>query len=82
MILLRSQGNIRVYCRIRPFLPGQIQKQTTVEYIGENGDLVVANPSKHRKDSRKLFKFNKVFGPAATQGIYYLILSNEICCHC
>lgn len=61
------KGNIRVYCRIRPFLPGQIQKQTTVEYIGENGDLVVANPSKHRKDSRKLFKFNKVFGPAATQ---------------
>lgn len=71
-----------MYCRIRPFLPGQIQKQTTVEYIGENGDLVVANPSKQRKDSRKLFKFNKVFGLAATQGIFYLILSNELCCHC
>ncbi|XP_050378693.1 kinesin-like protein KIN-14J [Argentina anserina] len=61
------KGNIRVYCRIRPFLPGQSQKQSTIEYIGENGDLVIANPSKQRKDSRKLFKFNKVFGPAATQ---------------
>lgn len=81
MILSCLQGNIRVYCRIRPFLPGQSQKQSTIEYVGENGDLVIANPSKPRKDSRKLFKFNKVFGPAATQGTYFLILSNEHCCH-
>ncbi|XP_062026942.1 kinesin-like protein KIN-14J [Rosa rugosa] len=66
------KGNIRVYCRIRPFLPGQSQKQTTIEYVGENGDLVIANPSKQRKDSRKLFKFNKVFGPAATQEEVFL----------
>jgi len=61
-------GNIRVYCRIRPILPGQSKKRTTVEYIGENGELVISNPSKQGKDSHKLFKFNKVFGPAATQG--------------
>ncbi|KAB2608636.1 kinesin-4-like [Pyrus ussuriensis x Pyrus communis] len=66
------KGNIRVYCRIRPFLPGQSQKQTTIEYVGENGDLVIANPSKQGKDSRRLFKFNKVFGPAATQEDVYL----------
>ncbi|KAL6501719.1 hypothetical protein OROGR_026852 [Orobanche gracilis] len=61
------KGNIRVYCRIRPFLPGQSAKQTTVQYIGESGELVVINPSKPGKDSHRLFKFNKVFGPAVTQ---------------
>ncbi|KAJ4713391.1 Kinesin-like protein [Melia azedarach] len=61
------KGNIRVYCRIRPFLPGQTKKQTSIEYIGENGELIVANPSKPGKDGQRMFKFNKVFGPAATQ---------------
>ncbi|KAK9143744.1 hypothetical protein Syun_013144 [Stephania yunnanensis] len=61
------KGNIRVYCRIRPFLPGQSKKHSTIEYIGDNGELVVANPSKQGKENHRLFKFNKVFGPAATQ---------------
>ncbi|XP_028762599.1 kinesin-like protein KIN-14J isoform X2 [Neltuma alba] len=61
------KGNIRVYCRIRPFLPGQSQNQTTIELIGDNGELVVSNPLKQGKESRKLFKFNKVFGPTASQ---------------
>ncbi|KAL0312590.1 UNVERIFIED_CONTAM: Kinesin-like protein KIN-14J [Sesamum radiatum] len=61
------KGNIRVYCRIRPFLSGQNGRQTTIQYIGDNGELVVINPSKPGKDSHRLFKFNKVFGPAATQ---------------
>ncbi|GER57524.1 P-loop nucleoside triphosphate hydrolasessuperfamily protein with CH (Calponin Homology) domain [Striga asiatica] len=61
------KGNIRVYCRIRPFLPGQNRKQTTIQCIGDNGELVVINPSKPGKDSHRLFKFNKVFSPAATQ---------------
>lgn len=67
-------GNIRVYCRIRPFLPGQSGKHTTIQYIGDNGELVVINPSKQGKDSHRLFKFNKVFGPAATQGSTFLTL--------
>lgn len=66
------KGNIRVYCRIRPFLPGQSEKYTTIEYIGENGELVVVNPAKQGKDSRRLFKFNKVFSPAATQEEVFL----------
>ncbi|PIN15103.1 Kinesin (KAR3 subfamily) [Handroanthus impetiginosus] len=61
------KGNIRVYCRIRPFLSGQSAKQTTIQYIGENGELVVVNPLKPGKDNHRLFKFNKVFSPAATQ---------------
>ncbi|ESQ47441.1 hypothetical protein EUTSA_v10027628mg [Eutrema salsugineum] len=66
------KGNIRVYCRIRPFLPGQNSRQTTIEYIGENGELVVANPFKQGKDTHRLFKFNKVFGQAATQEEVFL----------
>ncbi|KAL4279394.1 hypothetical protein GQ457_03G012810 [Hibiscus cannabinus] len=62
------KGNIRVYCRIRPFLPGQTGKQSVVENISENGQLVIANPSKPGKDGQRSFKFNKVFGPDATQG--------------
>ncbi|KAF5734494.1 hypothetical protein HS088_TW16G00943 [Tripterygium wilfordii] len=66
------KGNIRVYCRIRPFLRGQNKKQTTIEYRGENGELVVANPSKQVKDSHRVFKFNKVFGPESTQEEVFL----------
>ncbi|XP_028070495.1 kinesin-like protein KIN-14K isoform X2 [Camellia sinensis] len=65
------KGNIRVYCRIRPFLPGQTGKQSIVEYIGDNGELGVANPSKQGKDAQKLFKFNKVYGPMAAQAEVY-----------
>ncbi|XP_024031809.1 kinesin-like protein KIN-14J [Morus notabilis] len=64
------KGNIRVYCRIRPFLPGQSKKHTAIEYVGENGDLVIANPSK--QGSHRLFKFNKVFGSTATQEEVFL----------
>ncbi|KAL0423733.1 UNVERIFIED_CONTAM: Kinesin-like protein KIN-14C [Sesamum radiatum] len=60
-------GNIRVYCRIRPFLPGQKGKQSIVEHIGENGELIVVNPAKQGKEGRRSFKFDKVYGPTATQ---------------
>lgn len=57
-----------MYCRIRPFLPGQREKRTSVEHVGENGELVVADRSKPGKEGHRLFKFNKVFGSDATQG--------------
>ncbi|KAJ6759770.1 KINESIN-LIKE PROTEIN KIN-14P [Salix purpurea] len=69
--LQELKGNIRVYCRIRPFLPGQAAKHTTVEYIGEHGELAVVNPSKQGKDRRCNFKFNKIFGPESTQAEVY-----------
>ncbi|WOG93558.1 hypothetical protein DCAR_0312844 [Daucus carota subsp. sativus] len=61
------KGNIRVYCRIRPFLPGQKAKQSIVEYVGDNGELTVVNPSKQGKEVRRSFKFNQVYGSKATQ---------------
>lgn len=65
------KGTIRVYCRVRPFLPGQANGQSTVDYIGENGDIMIVNPYKQGKDARRIFTFNKVFGTNATQEQIY-----------
>ncbi|CAN8294841.1 unnamed protein product [Cochlearia groenlandica] len=57
------KGSIRVYCRVRPFLPGQKNVSTTVDHI-EESTISIATPSKY---GQKSFTFNKVFGPSATQ---------------
>ncbi|VFQ87159.1 unnamed protein product [Cuscuta campestris] len=61
------KGNIRVYCRVRPFLPGQKDKHTIVDYVGDNGELIVMNPLKQGREGRRSFRFNKVYAPVATQ---------------
>ncbi|XP_060180436.1 kinesin-like protein KIN-14I [Lycium barbarum] len=60
------KGSIRVYCRVRPFLPGQSNCGTSVDHI-EDGTITISIPSKNGK-GRKSFNFNKVFGSGATQG--------------
>lgn len=65
------KGNIRVYCRIRPLLPGQSEKHSIIERTGDDGQLVVANPSKQGKDGHRMFKFNKVYASAASQEMVY-----------
>lgn len=60
-------GSIRVYCRVRPFLPGQTSVLTTVDHL-EESSISIANLSKYGKEGRKSFTFNKVFGPSASQG--------------
>ncbi|KAF8401402.1 hypothetical protein HHK36_012341 [Tetracentron sinense] len=60
------KGSIRVYCRVRPFLAGQSNRLSTVGHI-EEGNISIITPSKHGKDGRRSFSFNKVFGPSATQ---------------
>ncbi|KAJ1412590.1 Spindle pole body-associated protein Vik1/Cik1, microtubule binding domain [Sesbania bispinosa] len=59
------KGSIRVYCRVRPFFPGQANQLSTVENI-EDGTITINVPSKNGK-GRRSFNFNKVFGPSATQ---------------
>ncbi|KAI9082559.1 hypothetical protein K1719_035428 [Acacia pycnantha] len=59
------KGSIRVYCRVRPFLPGQSNFLSTVENI-EDGTITINVSSKNGK-GRRSFNFNKVFGPSATQ---------------
>ncbi|RDX75585.1 Kinesin-like protein KIN-14F, partial [Mucuna pruriens] len=65
------KGAIRVYCRVRPFLPGQSNGHSTVDYIGENGNIMIMNPLKQGKDARRVFSFNKVFATSATQEQIY-----------
>lgn len=60
-------GSIRVYCRVRPFLPGQPNSVSTVDRLDE-GSITINTPAKYGKDGRKSFTFNKVFDPSATQG--------------
>ncbi|KAI4300804.1 hypothetical protein L6164_034138 [Bauhinia variegata] len=59
------KGNIRVYCRIRPSLNGK--SNNVIDFIGEDGSLVISDPLKTQKDGRKVFQFNRVFGPTASQ---------------
>ncbi|KAF3943183.1 hypothetical protein CMV_030232 [Castanea mollissima] len=66
------KGTIRVYCRVRPFLPGQSNGQSTVDYIGENGNIMIVNPLKQGKDARRVFSFNKVFSTNVTQEQIYV----------
>uniref|UniRef100_A0ACD5XN30 Uncharacterized protein n=1 Tax=Avena sativa TaxID=4498 RepID=A0ACD5XN30_AVESA len=60
------KGNIRVYCRVRPFLPGQANSSTSVVGMEER-TIAIITPTKYGKDGSKSFTFNKVFGPSATQ---------------
>ncbi|XP_042002481.1 kinesin-like protein KIN-14I isoform X2 [Salvia splendens] len=59
------KGSIRVYCRVRPFLPGQNNNMSTVDHI-EEGVITINTLAKNGK-VRKSFNFNKVFGPSSTQ---------------
>ncbi|KAJ4875063.1 P-loop containing nucleoside triphosphate hydrolases superfamily protein [Raphanus sativus] len=65
--LQELKGNIRVFCRVRPFLPGQGAPDTVVEHVGEDGELVVTNPTRPGKDGLRQFRFNKVYSTNATQ---------------
>ncbi|GKC81287.1 kinesin-like protein KIN-14I, partial [Tanacetum coccineum] len=60
------KGNIRVYCRIRPFLPGQEKNVTSVDYTDDETVAIII-PTKSGREGRKASMFNKVFGPSATQ---------------
>ncbi|KAJ6297684.1 hypothetical protein OIU76_018904 [Salix suchowensis] len=52
------KGTIRVYCRVRPFLPGQSSRESAVDYIGENGNIMIVNPLKNGKEARKTYISN------------------------
>ncbi|KAE8731214.1 Kinesin-4 [Hibiscus syriacus] len=57
--------NIRVFCRIRHTFCAEARN--VIDFIGEVGSLVISDPLKSKKDGRKVFLFNRVFGPSATQ---------------
>ncbi|XP_043723345.1 kinesin-like protein KIN-14L [Telopea speciosissima] len=59
------KGNIRVYCRIRPTF--NAESKGVVDFVGEDGSLVIVDPAKPQRDPEKAFHFNRVYGPTATQ---------------
>ncbi|KAG1331811.1 kinesin-like protein KIN-14A [Cocos nucifera] len=67
-MLQELRGNIRVFCRIRPMF--HEEAKCTIDYIGSDGSLMVIDPAKPQ-NARKIFQFNKVFGPTATQDEVY-----------
>lgn len=42
--------------------------KNVVDFVGQDGSIGVMDPSKPRLDGRKVFQFNQVYGPTATQG--------------
>ncbi|KAJ8437059.1 hypothetical protein Cgig2_025906 [Carnegiea gigantea] len=56
---------IRVYCRVKPILNAQIRN--VIDFVGEDGSLVVFDPSEPKNNGRKAFQFNRVYSPSATQ---------------
>lgn len=90
--MMKFSGNIRVYCRVRPFLTKESTRQTTIDYVGENGELILLNPIKLAgKESRRSFVFNRCFNVNASQGkIHFqnlvigfsLILISKLSCSC
>ncbi|XP_041999627.1 kinesin-like protein KIN-14I isoform X2 [Salvia splendens] len=59
------KGNIRVYCRVRPFLPGQANGLNILDEIVDN-TLTIQSSAKHG-NGKKTFTFNKAFGTNSTQ---------------
>ncbi|KAL6531001.1 Kinesin-like protein KIN-14G [Orobanche hederae] len=60
-----TKRNIRVYFRVRPFLPGQANGSSAVEDVSDN-TITIITPSKVGK-GKKSFTFNKCFGPCSSQ---------------
>lgn len=45
-----------------------MEGKSSIDYTGNDGSLIVIDPS-NPQSTRKIFHFNKIFGPDATQGI-------------
>uniref|UniRef100_A0A0D9UYY7 Kinesin-like protein n=1 Tax=Leersia perrieri TaxID=77586 RepID=A0A0D9UYY7_9ORYZ len=67
-MLQELRGNIRVFCRIRPLINSE--SVSSIEHIGNDGSIMVCDPLKSQT-TRKIFQFNKIFGPTTTQGEVY-----------
>uniref|UniRef100_A0A0E0BZV2 Kinesin-like protein n=1 Tax=Oryza meridionalis TaxID=40149 RepID=A0A0E0BZV2_9ORYZ len=67
-MLQELRGNIRVFCRIRPLINSE--SISSIEHIGNDGSIMVCDPLK-LQTTRKIFQFNKIFGPTTTQDEIY-----------
>ncbi|KAE8810010.1 Kinesin-4 [Hordeum vulgare] len=67
-MLQEVRGNIRVFCRIRPLMNSK--SISSIEHVGNDGSIMVCDPYKPQT-TRKIFQFNKNFGPTTTQDEIY-----------
>ncbi|XP_052153403.1 kinesin-like protein KIN-14A isoform X2 [Oryza glaberrima] len=67
-LLQELRGNIRVFCRIRPLINSE--SISSIEHVGNDGSIMVCDPLKPQT-TRKIFQFNKIFGPTTTQDEVY-----------
>ncbi|NXI37216.1 CTK2 protein, partial [Galbula dea] len=71
------KGNIRVFCRVRPLLPEEEERQKGLEHLhfppNDNKTLVLTRPEEshvgreRRGDVHYDFSFDRVFPPGASQ---------------
>ncbi|KAM7008137.1 LOW QUALITY PROTEIN: carboxy-terminal kinesin 2-like [Passerculus sandwichensis] len=71
------RGNIRVFCRVRPLLPEELQRQQGLPHLhfpaGDARSLVLTRPDdsqvgrERRAELRYDFSFDRVFPPSASQ---------------
>ncbi|XP_054663658.1 kinesin-like protein KIFC1 isoform X1 [Grus americana] len=76
-LIQELKGNIRVFCRVRPLLPEEEERQKNLEHLRfppqDNKALVLCRPEEshigrdRRGDVRYDFSFDRVFPPAASQ---------------
>ncbi|NXX87191.1 CTK2 protein, partial [Urocolius indicus] len=76
-VVQELKGNIRVFCRVRPVLPEEEEKQPGLEHLRfppqDNRTLVLSRPDEshvgreRRGDVRYDFSFDRVFPPSASQ---------------
>ncbi|NXW62742.1 CTK2 protein, partial [Eurystomus gularis] len=64
------QGNIRVFCRVRPVLPEEEERQKTLEHLHfpPHDNKTLSHVGRERRgDVRYDFSFDRVFPPGASQ---------------
>lgn len=65
------KGNIRVYCRVRPLNADEVAHgETFIASFLDEDTVAITN----QQGVKKVFEFDRVFGPNSTQGKYLHLL--------
>ena len=76
--VMELKGNIRVFCRVRPFIGNESQENKPHFSYDEEGTLGAKPPSGYRTDEQIEFKFDYVFDPKATQSDVFMEISQLV----